>query len=112
MRQAVKAVKAGDRSDLVKSDKLNAWTSAKLRVGAERHHAADSAEEQRLPEPDHSASRRTGSGHIVIRVHSLSTQLNTTFGRSRQARRRQQDIGGVLHVSASTLGGIRTESWS
>ena len=32
MRQAIKAEKAGDWADLVKGDKLNAWTSAKLRV--------------------------------------------------------------------------------
>ena len=41
--------------------------------GAEWHRAAESAEERGRHETDHRASRRTGRGHIVVRVPSLSS---------------------------------------
>ena len=73
MRPAIMARKAGEWADLVKCDKLNVWTSAKLREcyseveqeDDERQSicAADSAEEHGLPEADRRASRRTCRGH-------------------------------------------------
>ena len=76
--QAVKAGEAGDWSELLESDKLNAWTSAKLQ---ECHSEVKQEDDERksivqqiMPKSKahYSASRRTGRGHVVLRVSSLS----------------------------------------
>ena len=70
MRQAIKAVKAGDWTDLVSSDKLNAWTSAKLR--------------ECYSEADHRASRGQG-GVTLSNVHIvIGIRWRTSCGGSRQ----------------------------
>ena len=62
MCQAIKAVKAGDRADLVKSDRARVLQrgGAKGR-GAEEHRAEDSTEEHGFCEADHHASRSTAA---------------------------------------------------
>ena len=76
MRQAIKGGTAGGRSELVKGDRLNAWTSAKLR---ECYSEVEQEDEERkstvqqilqkstdFPEADHRSSR------MAARVHTLS----------------------------------------
>ena len=61
MRQAFKAEKSGDRSDLLNYDKLNAWTSAKLR---------DCFGEVEQEEP---VEGQEGGHIVVLRVPPLSS---------------------------------------
>ena len=77
----MKAARADEWTELLKSDELNPWTRVKLQEcghetkqdddQAKEHRAAGHAEEHGLLEADHHASGRTGRGHIVGRVPTL-----------------------------------------
>ena len=106
-----------DWSELVKWDRLNAWTGAKLQescskvktisVGTrgrrtEEHCAPGIAEEHGLLEADHSANRSTRWGHhcptsalavIVIRLkttYGASRYSTTTVGRRKKKEERRK----------------------
>ena len=74
----MKAGKAGDWSELLTSDKLNAWQECNIEVKAggrraREHRAECVAQERGLPEADQRASRTAGRSDTVVRVPSLAS---------------------------------------
>ena len=84
IRQAIEAGKAGDRSELLKSDKLNAWTKVKMKESFYEVRQEDDDWKSIVQQILHNSTdlvRRIivpvggqgGVSHAVVRVPSLSS---------------------------------------
>ena len=127
VRKAIKAGRADDWSEVMKSDELNPWTMAKLKGSyfeAKQDDDQRKSVVQQIKQKNTDFLRRIivpveGQGGVttVVRVPSLTPifRVKITFGGSRRgtvtaARARSSVSGGARLVAPSAAGGTRTES--
>ena len=112
MLHEISAGKAGDWADLLKSDRLNAWTSAKLREcysGVEQEDQERKSVVQKILQKSQSKDRE-GSPCRTCALIVTDVHLKTATGGVHRNTGTSSATGGTRRAMATTTGGTRTES--